>query len=202
MDYSFLAHIALGIALSATAGFRVFVPMLAGALAGHFGIINLPADAAWLGTWPAIIAFGSAALLEIIAYYIPFVDNALDAIATPLAVAAGTVLASSILPIDQQAPVVRWAIALVAGGGAAGTIQLGTGLLRLFSSKATIGTGNAVVATTENAAAITGSVLAFFVPVIVALLLLFLIFWVLSKAGRLLKKRRDKNLPHATERHL
>src|SRR5688500_10901952 len=108
MDYSLLAHIALGIALSATAGFRVFVPMLAGALAGHFGIINLSADMAWLSSWPAIIAFGTAAVLEIVAYYIPFVDNALDAVAAPLSVAAGTVLASSILPIDQQAPIIRW----------------------------------------------------------------------------------------------
>ena len=198
MDYSLLAHVALGIALSATAGFRVFVPMLAGALAGHFGIINLSADMAWLSSWPAIIAFGTAAVLEIAAYYIPFVDNVLDTIAAPLSVVAGTVLASSILPIDQQAPVVRWAIALVAGGAAAGTIQLGTGLLRLFSSKATVGTGNFVVATTENAAAISGSLLAFVVPVVVAALLLILIFWVLSKAGRLLRKKRD-NLPHATE---
>ena len=202
MDYSLLAHIALGIALSATAGFRVFVPMLAGALAGHFGIINLSADMAWLSTWPAIIAFGTAALLEIAAYYIPFVDNVLDTIAAPLSVVAGTVLASSILPIDQQAPVVRWAIALVAGGAAAGTIQLGTGLLRLFSSKATVGTGNFVVATTENGHAISGSLLWFVIPVVVAPFLVILVLWVLLKAGRLLKKRRNRNLPHAAEHHL
>lgn len=199
MDYSLLAHIALGIALSATAGFRVFVPMLAGALAGHFGIINLPADMAWLGSWPAIIAFGTAAVLEIIAYYIPFVDNALDAVAAPLSVAAGTVLASSILPIDQQAPIIRWAIALAAGGTAAGTIQLGTSFLRLFSSKATIGTGNPVLATTENAAAISGAALAFVIPVIVAVVLVLFTIWILSKAGRMWKKNKDKQLPHAHE---
>ena len=201
MDYSLLAHIALGIALSATAGFRVFVPMLAGALAGHFGIINLSADMAWLSSWPAIIAFGTAAVLEIVAYYIPFVDNALDAVAAPLSVAAGTVLASSILPIDQQAPIIRWAIALAAGGTAAGTIQLGTSFLRLFSSKATIGTGNPILATTENAAAITGSVLAFIIPIIVALVLVLFTIWILSKAGRMWKKNRDKQLPHAHEHH-
>ncbi len=199
MDYSLLAHIALGIALSATAGFRVFVPILAGALAGHFGIINLSADMAWLSSWPAIIAFGTAAVLEIAAYYIPFIDNLLDTIAAPLSVVAGTVLASSILPIDQQAPLVRWGIALVAGGAAAGTIQMGTGLLRLFSSKATVGTGNFVVSTTENAAAISGSLLAFVVPVVVAVLLLVLIIWVLTKAGRLLRKKKEKSLSQTTE---
>ncbi len=162
MDYSLLTNIAMGIALSACAGFRVFIPMLAGALAGHYNIINLPADMAWLSSWPAIVCFGTAALAEIAAYYIPFVDNILDTIAAPLSIAAGTVLASSILPVsDMEAPL-RWGIALLAGGSAAGTIHLGTGLLRLFSSKATIGTGNIVVATTENAAAISGSLLSFY----------------------------------------
>mgnify|MGYP003576366528 FL=1 len=201
MDYSLLVNIALGIALSACAGFRVFVPMLAGALAGHFGLVDLPADTAWLASWPAIISFATAAFLEIVAYYIPFVDNALDALAAPLSVAAGTVLASSILPTDHQAPIIRWAIALAAGGTAAGTIQMGTSLLRLFSSKATIGTGNPILATTENAAAITGSALAFVIPVIVAALLVVFTIWILSKAGRMWKKNRQKHLSHGHHHH-
>ncbi len=189
MDYSLLTNIAMGIALSACAGFRVFIPMLAGALAGHYNIINLPADMAWLSCWPAIVCFGTAALAEIAAYYIPFVDNILDTIAAPLSIAAGTVLASSILPVsDMEAPL-RWGIALLAGGSAAGTIHLGTGLLRLFSSKATIGTGNIVVATTENAAAISGSLLSFFIPIIIAIVLMALVVWILVKLGKQLYRR-------------
>jgi hypothetical protein len=189
MDYSLLTNIAMGIALSACAGFRVFIPMLAGALAGHYNIINLPADMAWLSSWPAIVCFGTAALAEIAAYYIPFVDNILDTIAAPLSIAAGTVLASSILPVsDMEAPL-RWGIALLAGGSAAGTIHLGTGLLRLFSSKATIGTGNIVVATTENAAAISGSLLSFFIPIIIAIVLMALVVWILVKLGKQLYRR-------------
>lgn len=190
MDYSLLPHIAMGIALSACAGFRVFVPMLAGALAARFGIIDLPADLEWLDSWAAIICFGTAAVAEIAAYYIPFVDNILDTIAAPLSVAAGTVLASSILPIGDQEPLVRWGVALMAGGAAAGTIQLGTGLLRLFSSKATVGVGNPVVSTTENVAAIGGSVLSLIIPVVIAVLLLALIVWILVKVlGRLFRAR-------------
>jgi hypothetical protein len=181
MDYSLLTNIAMGIALSACAGFRVFIPMLAGALAGHFNMITLPADMQWLSGWPAIACFGAASVVEIGAYYIPFIDNLLDTVATPLSVAAGTLLASSILPVqDMEAPL-RWGIGLLAGGSAAGTIQLGTSLLRLFSSKATVGTGNAIVATGENAAAITGSVLSFFIPFVIALLLLILIGWILKR---------------------
>ena len=191
MDYSLLTNIAMGIALSACAGFRVFIPMLAGALAGHFGVVDLPEDMVWLSGWPAILLFGTAAVAEVVAYYIPFVDNLLDTIATPLSIGAGTVLAASILPLGDNEPL-RWAVGLLAGGSAAGTIQLGTGLLRLFSSKATIGTGNAVVSTSENAAALSGSVLSFFMPVIIALLLLLLIGWILVKVGRRIARRNAK----------
>lgn len=188
MDYTLLANIAMGIALSACAGFRVFVPMLAASIAGHFGVIDLPADMNWLGTWPAMISLGTAAVAEIGAYYIPFIDNLLDTIAAPLSVAAGTVLASSILPIADQEPLIRWGIALLAGGSAAGTIQLGTGLLRLFSSKATVGTGNFVVSTTENAAAVSGSLLSFLIPVVVALLVIVLVIWILVKGIKQVRK--------------
>lgn len=186
MDITLLSSVAMGIALSACAGFRVFVPLLAASLAARFGVIDLPADMSWLGSWPALIALATAAVAEIGAYYIPFVDNVLDTIAAPLSVAAGTVLASSFFPMEHAEPWMRWGVALLAGGSAAGTIQLGTGLLRLFSSKGTLGTGNAVVSTAENAAAATGSVLAFVIPVVVALLLLGLILWIVGKlVGRL-----------------
>jgi hypothetical protein len=196
MDYSFIPAIAMGIALSATAGFRVFVPMLAGALAAKFGVINTPADMDWLGSWTAIIVFATAAIAEIGAYYIPFIDNVLDTIATPLSVAAGTVLASSILPIADQEAWLRWGVALLAGGSAAGTIQLGTGLLRLFSSKATVGTGNAVVSTGENAAAVGGSILSFLIPVVMAVLLIGLVVWIIAKVvGRLSRTKRYPEKP-------
>jgi hypothetical protein len=181
MDTNVLTQIAMGIALSACAGFRVFLPMLAAALAAQFHIINLPADMQWLSSWPAIICLGTAAILEVGAYYIPFIDNLLDTIATPLSVAAGTMLAFSILPVSDQEPLIRWGMALLAGGSAAGTIQLGTGFLRLLSSKTTAGTGNAIVATSENAAATTGSVLSLLFPVVMAVLLICLIIWILIK---------------------
>lgn len=201
MDYTVLANIAMGIALSACAGFRVFVPMLAAAVAGHFNIISLPADMTWLGTWPAIISLGTAAVAEIGAYYIPFIDNLLDTIAAPLSVAAGTVLASSLLPIANQEPLIRWGIALLAGGSAAGTIQLGTGLLRLFSSKATVGTGNFMVSTTENAAAISGSLLSFLIPVVVALLVIVLVVWILVKGVKQVRKLGSSRSRNSIEEH-
>lgn len=184
MHTEILTATAMGIALSACCGFRVFIPVLAASLAGRLGVVTLPADMAWMTSVPALVAFGLAAVLEIAAYYVPLVDNLLDTIATPLSVGAGTMLASSLLPLTDGEPLLRWGAALVAGGGAAGTIQVGTGLLRLISSKATATAGNPLVATTENVAAIGGSVFSFILPVVLALVLLVVVVWVLSKLVR------------------
>lgn len=178
-DYHILSAIAMGIALSACCGFRIFVPMLAGAVAAYNGWFTVPADMQWLGSLPAIICFATAAIIEIGAYYFPFLDNILDAIAAPLAVIAGTVLAFAILPGAGNEPMLRWVAALLAGGATAGTIHVGTGLLRLFSTKATLGTGNPVIATGENAAAVTGAVFSFIIPVIIAGILLVVVCWIL-----------------------
>ncbi len=186
MDTGMISSIAMGIALSACCGFRVFVPMLGASLAGYLHWFSLPADMQWIASLPALICFATAAILEIGAYYIPFVDNLLDTIATPLAVVAGTVLAASFLPIGEFSPFVKWILALVSGGAAAGTVQLGTGLMRLFSSKTTAGMGNAVVSTGENAAAVGGTALAFVIPVVIALMMLLLIGWIVKKGvGRM-----------------
>jgi Domain of unknown function (DUF4126) len=180
---------ALGISLSASAGFRVFVPMLAASAAGYFNWITLPADMNWLSSLPALISFGTATVLEILAYYIPFIDNLLDTISTPLAVGAGTVLAYSLFPLGENETMVKWIISLITGGAAAGTIQAGTGLLRLFSSKTTAGTGNVIVASGENAAAISTSALSFIMPLIIGAIMLLLVIYILVKlVGRFFKK--------------
>jgi len=192
IDYHLLSAIALGIALSACCGFRIFIPMLAVAIASYSHLVILPQDMHWLGTLPAIICFGTAAVVEIAAYYLPFLDNLLDMVATPLAIVAGTVLAAALIPSPDKEPLVRWAVALIAGGGAAGTLQMSSSLLRLFSTKATLGTGNPVIATGENAAAVSGSIFSFIVPVIVAAILIVVVLWILfATVKRLRSGKRE-----------
>jgi hypothetical protein len=148
----------------------------------------------WIGSLPAMICFGTAAVVEVVAYYFPFVDNILDTIATPLATAAGTVMAASFLPIGDFDPMLRWVLAIVTGGAAAGTIQTGTGLLRLFSTKATLGTGNSVVATGENAAAVIGSLSSLVIPVVIAIIMILLVFWIAYRGIKRFTGKKS-NLP-------
>jgi Domain of unknown function (DUF4126) len=142
----------------------------------------------WLATWPAILCFGTAAVVEAGAYYLPFIDNLLDMLAAPLAIIAGTLVALTVMPIGELDPLLKWGLGILSGGAAAGTIQIGSGLLRLLSSKTTAGAGNAVVATAENLAAIGGSVGSLLLPLIVGLVLLMFCFYLiingLARIGR------------------
>lgn len=181
MNSETITAIALGIGLSASCGFRVFVPLLVASVAARSGIIPLQESFVWLGSWPAIICFGVATIVEIMAYYIPFVDNLLDTITTPLAIGAGSLLMTSVLPIDSE--MMKWVTGIIIGGGAAATIQGGSVIARLGSSKLTAGLGNPVVATGEHAAAFGTSILALVMPVIVALLFIFLTGFIFIKFG-------------------
>lgn len=179
MEKEILTAVALGIGLSASAGFRVFVPMLVASIAARTGVLPVHEGFLWLASWSAIICFGTATIIEILAYYIPFIDNLLDTITTPLAVVAGTLLLTSVLPIDND--MLKWITGLIFGGGAAATVQSGSVITRLASTKLTAGTGNHAIATGEHAAAIGTSLLSLVVPVLIAALLILLIAFLLLK---------------------
>jgi hypothetical protein len=189
--------VALGIGLAASAGFRVFVPMLVASIAAHAGVLPVQDGFAWLGAWPAIICFGTATVAELIAYYVPFVDNLLDSITTPMAVGAGTLLLTSVLPIDSG--MLKWATGFIVGGGIAATVQGGSVLLRLLSSSFTGGSANPAVTTGEHAAAFGTSILSLAIPLIVVPILLLLIVAALVLVRRRLKtgtaRRESRGVP-------
>ena len=182
MNNEIIAAVALGIGLSASAGFRVFIPLLVASIAARSGILPLNESFAWMGSWAALICFGTASVVEILAYYIPFIDNLLDSITTPLALGAGTLLMTSVLPVDSD--LLKWVTGIIVGGGMATTVQAGSVLTRLASSKFTAGFGNVALSTAENTASAGFSVMSLFVPVIIAVFFLLFVIWIFSKLGK------------------
>lgn len=170
---------ALGVALAAAVGLRVFLPLLVVSVAAFFGKLELAPAFAWMGTGAAVTTFAVAAVLEIAAYYIPGVDHALDALLAPLALVAGTLLV--VAPLWELPPLVKWTVGILAGGGAAGITQTVSALVRAKSTVSTAALGNPVVATGELGGSLLLSLLALLVPVLalllVAVLLLVLLRW-------------------------
>jgi len=166
--------IVLGIALAAATGFRVFLPMLIVSGAAYTGHLQLDNSFAWLGTSSALTMLGVAALAEVLAYYVPVVDNLLDALVTPAALIAGTLVSAAVM--TDVPPMVKWTAAVIAGGGVAGLTQGLTGILRAHSTVLTGGLGNSIIATAELGGAILISFLALVAPAVaIALVMLFLL---------------------------
>ena len=175
----------LGIALAAATGFRVFLPMLIASGAAYTGNLPLGDSFAWLATPAALIMFSVAAVVEIIAYYIPGIDNLLDTLAAPAALVAGTILSAAVM--TDLPPILKWTAAIVAGGGAAGLTQGLTSILRAKSTIFTVGVGNPVIATAELGSAFLIPLLALVAP-FVAFALVLLLLWM---AFRLLQRLRQ-----------
>ena len=146
-DFDLPLSIVLGVGLAAATGFRVFLPMLIVSGAAYTGHLPLAESFGWLGTPAALTMLGVAALVEILAYYVPGVDNLLDSLATPAALVAGTVVSAAVM--TDVPPMVKWTAAVIAGGGVAGLTQGATAMLRAKSTVLTGGIGNWVIATAE-----------------------------------------------------
>ncbi|MEE9124437.1 MAG: DUF4126 domain-containing protein [candidate division NC10 bacterium] len=174
-----LLSICIGIGLSAACGFRVFVPLLVMSIASLAGHLTLSPGFEWIGTYPALAALAIATGLEIAGYYVPWVDNLLDTIATPAAVVAGTIVMAS--TVSGMTPFLQWALAVIAGGGVAATVQVATGMTRGVSTLTTAGLGNPLVATMEVSGAMILSLLAIGWPVLAGLVVLGLLGFAVDK---------------------
>ena len=174
MDYMQLTlALVMGVCLSAACGFRIFVPLLAVGLAVRFMGLHATPALAWTATDLGLVGLSAATLVEILAYYIPWVDNALDTIHGPLAMVAGTLLVGGLL--GDMPPALQWGLGVVAGGGAAGAVKTGAATVRAGSTATTGGLGNCIVSTVENGCAAIGSTLAIIAPVIAAVFLILMV---------------------------
>jgi hypothetical protein len=183
----------IGFGLSAACGFRVFIPLLAMSLAAQTGNLDLAEGFQWIATPTATAALGIATFLEIGGYYVPWLDNMLDAAATPAAIIAGTFITASVMP--EMTPFLKWSIAAITGGSAAGVVQGATVLTRAASSFTTGGFGNPIVSTAEAGGSIIITALSLMIPLVTLGLLVFLFAW----AGRKIYRRFRQPTPSGSQ---
>jgi len=201
MDWAL--SMALGLSLAAAAGLRVFVPMLALSLAANVGFLTPTGELSWLGEWPALAVLSVLCLSEIGAYFLPWVDHALDLLATPLAAAAGTVAAAATFDVGH--PIVQWLGAAIIGGGVASGVQLAAVATRGLSTITTGGVANPAINAVQSAGAVVLSIVAIVVPIVALAVLiviaLLVVRWAVRRAGRWERGesgRREPEREHAS----
>ena len=190
MDFlSLISAVSVGIGLSAACGFRIFLPPAMMSLAANLDWMELDGQFAMLDSWGAFAVLSAAVAFEIGGYFIPWIDNLLDIVATPAAALAGVFVSASML--GDFDPMLQWAVALIAGGGAAGTVQIGTVATRAASTGATGGLANPLISIVEAVAAVVLTILALLSPIIV-LVALVALFYFGFRAISKLKLRKAK----------
>ncbi|MEG3657014.1 DUF4126 domain-containing protein [Arenibacter palladensis] len=186
MTFDTILSIFLGIGLAASAGFRIFLPLFALSLAAYFDVWQLNENWEWVGSMAAIITFGVATMVEVLAYFIPWLDNLLDSFAIPIAALAGTaVMVSTVSNLD---PVITWTLAIIAGGGTATAIKGASATGRLASTATTGGTANPVIGLVETGTAAVVTTASIFAPILAA----FLVLIILIIIYRLYRKIRPR----------
>ena len=170
-----ILSLSLGLGLAAACGFRIFIPPLMMGVGNRFDLYDLEGSFIWVGEDWAIAVFAIATLLEIGGYYVPWIDNLLDTVATPAAVIGGIFVTSASLEGDVD-PSLQWILATIAGGSTAGVIQLGTVATRAVSTGVTGGLANPVVSTLEALASVICILLSFFLAIVIPFVLILLIW--------------------------
>jgi hypothetical protein len=191
-DFELPLSIVLGIGLAAATGLRVFLPMLIMSGAAYTGHLPLAEGFAWLGTPAALTMLGVAALVEIIAYYVPGIDNLLDTLATPTALVAGTVVSAAVM--TDVPPMIKWIAAVIAGGGVAGLTQGAIAMLRAKSTVLTGGIGNSIISTAELGGALLVTLLALMAPLVALALVIFLLWLAVRLLRHLLLRPQTRNI--------
>jgi len=190
MTFETIISICLGVGLSASVGFRVFLPLFALSLASYFDVWQLNESWEWIGSTAALITLGAATIVEIFAYFIPYIDNLLDSVTVPLAALAGTAIMLS--TVADLSPVITWSLAIIAGGGTAVALAGTSSTTRLASTVTTGGIANPVVSVVGTGTSIVMSVISIFLPIVAAVLVVFILF-IIFKLYKKFKTTKIKN---------
>ncbi|WP_281965729.1 DUF4126 domain-containing protein [Serinicoccus marinus] len=194
-----------GAGLSAAAGLNAYIPFILVALIARFtDVINLPHQYAWIeSNW----AIGIAAVLllsEVVLDKVALVDHINDAVGTFVRPATGGLIFAATTAAEdfeagssfmQDNP---W-VGVLLGIVTAGIVHTGKAVSRPVVNTTTGGLGTPVVSAAEDGAAVTLSLVAIFLPVLVIFLLLLLLWGgvVLWRRSRARRRHRDQLMADA-----
>jgi hypothetical protein len=191
-EFDIILALCMGLGLAAASGFRVFLPPFLLSIAVRADAVDVDltnSSLEYFDSNVAVILLGVATIAELAAYYVPWVDNLLDSIASPAAVVAGTGMTAVVLEGNTD-PVIQWCLAIIAGGGVSAAVQGATVVTRGVSTAITGGVGNPVVSTGENIASLILTILAIVLAPLAAILVVILFAMIVKKT---LKKAKPSS---------
>ena len=167
-SFDTLLSLGVGLSLATACGFRVFIPMLVMSIAALSGHITLSSNFEWIASYPALLAFGVATIVEIAGNAIPAVGTSLKLLETPVSLIAGTLVTAA--SVTTFPPYLQWTLAIIVGGGSAGVVHGATTMLRAPAHAAAPGVADTGVSAAEAGGSFLLSILAVLLPIIALIL--------------------------------
>jgi hypothetical protein len=159
--------------LSASAGLNTTLPLLLVGVLARIGWLHLASPYDTLASNVALAGLAVLGVVEFVGDKVPAVDSVIHALQWPLAAAAGAILFAS------QAGIITWMppqLALLVGLLTAGAVHGARAAGRPVVTGLTLGSGNVVASTLEDAYAVALAATSLLAPVAgVALLLVLLV---------------------------
>lgn len=171
--------------LSSAAGLNAYVPLFLVAALGRAGLFHLNAPYDVLTSWWALALIGVFLVIELVVDKVPGADHINDIVQTVIRPAAGAVLFGTASGVVGEA---HPGIALGCGLVLALGVHATKAAARPVVNASTLGVGAPIVSTLEDVASTLTSVVAIFLPILVALLLVGFVaatFWVWSRRRRM-----------------
>jgi len=180
-----------GIALAASVGFRVFLPLLVLSAFSYFfkDLITLSDDMLWLSNPTVVLIIALVAIAEIVSYYIPVLENKLDKFKLFLSAIAGVVVIKATL--IGFTPVLSWIIALLVGVSVSVVVSYSLSLARKITVVTTHGVGNFLINSAEIVGALVLSITAILISPLAFLVAVILITLMIKALMRIEKRTFD-----------
>ena len=173
--------LALAYALSAVAGLRASLTVLALSVAVHLHALVPPAAVAWLGSDVTLAVAAAFTLADLLADKVPWVDHLLHLLHTALAPVAGGV---AVFAADPSAGGAVPLLALLGAGNALGVHGLKSAT-RAGSTAVSLGALNPVVSVVEDVLAVLLLAASFAAPVLTAIVVLLATLALIALARRI-----------------
>jgi len=146
--------VALGLLLSVSCGLRAFLAPLALAAGARFGLVDLGQSFTWMASDLALLTFGLAVGIELLADKFPAIDHAFDSLHVLVKPALGTLAGAALLQGPDTSPLLACVLGLCTSGALAGVTHVAKASVRLGSSATTLGAGNPLLSFGEDVLAV------------------------------------------------
>lgn len=167
----------MGLGLSASTGYKPFLPLLIISIASQLGFIELASHSQWLSSTLFICIMIALSILEFFSAAFPFLGRIFEIVGIPITLICGYIAITSLTgTLGENNIIVKHLIGILLGGGTAAIVKAFSLIKNALSDAFSFGLSSSVNSVIDSILAIFVSIVAIVAPLLVCILLAVLLF--------------------------